>query len=99
MIPGPAGYGGRTRRAPLFISYCPAQTLMMSAVIFWQVVLSLFQSALAGLCGPVLNAANGGRQGEEASVPEEIGKHAARKLLDEVHRGGVVDSGHQVQSL
>ena len=30
-------------------------------------------------------------------MPEEIGKQAAFMLLDEVSRGGVVDSGHQVR--
>lgn len=38
-----------------------------------------------------------GEDGEEGSsmVPEDIGRRAAHALLDEVARGGVVDSGHQ----
>ena len=38
-------------------------------------------------------------QGEEAMVPEEVGKRAAQAVLEEVRRGGVVDSMHQVQPL
>ena len=37
-------------------------------------------------------------QGEEVSVPEEVGRRAAHMLLEEVQRGGVVDSTHQVSA-
>ncbi|XP_055844928.1 probable RNA 3'-terminal phosphate cyclase-like protein [Episyrphus balteatus] len=34
-------------------------------------------------------------QGNEPSVPEDLGKEAAHKLLDEIYRGGCVDSSFQ----
>lgn len=33
--------------------------------------------------------------GQEESVPEEVGRQAARGLFEEIRRGGVVDSAHQ----
>ena len=35
-------------------------------------------------------------QGIEAMVPEEVGARAAHSLLEEISRGGVCDSTHQV---
>lgn len=35
-------------------------------------------------------------QGEEESVPEEVGRQAAKALFEEISRGGVADSAHQV---
>lgn len=40
-------------------------------------------------------AAAGGAAGEEDVVPEDIGQRAAHLLMEEVSRGGVVDSSHQ----
>ena len=36
------------------------------------------------------------QQGEESSVPEDVGRQAAKLLFEEIHRGGCVDSAHQV---
>lgn len=40
--------------------------------------------------------AGGGGGAEEDLVPEDVGQRAAHLLLEEVSRGGVVDSSHQV---
>ncbi len=32
-------------------------------------------------------------------MPEEVGRQAARALFEEISRGGVVDSAHQVPEL
>lgn len=37
-------------------------------------------------------------QGTEAMVPEEVGARAAHSLLEEISRGGVCDSTHQVSA-
>ena len=34
---------------------------------------------------------------EEAALPEAVGRHAAHALLEEVSRGGAVDSEHQAR--
>jgi len=49
-------------------------------------------SAEAAMAGP---DSNGGIDGKEDMVPEVIGQRAAHLLLEEVQRGGVVDSAHQ----
>lgn len=45
--------------------------------------------------GKHLPAPQGQAAEEPLVVPEDIGKHAAAALLEEVHRGGVVDGCHQ----
>jgi hypothetical protein len=35
-------------------------------------------------------------QMDEVAVPEDVGKRAVHLLLEEIRRGGVVDTAHQV---
>lgn len=37
-----------------------------------------------------------GHEKQSPSLPEDLGTHASRLLLEEIKRGGVVDSSHQV---
>ena len=39
----------------------------------------------------------GGGGGDEQLVPEDLGRGAAHALLEEIDRGGVVDSAHQAR--
>ncbi len=48
--------------------------------------------------GGAAGAAGAAADAEEV-VPEDIGQRAAHLLLEEVQRGGVVDSSHQVRFL
>jgi RNA 3'-terminal phosphate cyclase-like protein len=62
--------------------------------------LTLVAETIGGtfLCGEACSlsqAAIGGKRGAEASVPEEIAMLAARNLLEEINRGGCVDSSCQ----
>jgi hypothetical protein len=52
-----------------------------------------------GVTAAAAAADGGGAGADEEVVPEDIGVRAAHLLLEEVQRGGVVDSSHQVKSL
>ena len=73
-------------KAVAFITALPITCLLSAFHVGWN-------PSSACQYAPMLHAM---LQGEAAMVPEDVGRKAARMLLEEIHRGGVTDGTHQV---
>lgn len=57
--------------------------------------ISLVAETTEGVCYSAELVSNVVQKGDDPSVPEDLGKAAAHKLLEEIYRGGCVDSSFQ----
>lgn len=57
--------------------------------------ITLVAETTEGVCYSAELCSNLAQNGEDPSVPEDLGRAAAQKLLEEIYRGGCVDSSFQ----